>query len=617
MQVRRALPFVLLGGLAACGDGAQSSSSGGATPSPTAAAPITLASCGIGTRIASDATSCVPVGPTEVPEGFERADDWGMKPINAFGKCPERFFSKLGRRDCEAIDRACPTPFAPPGATVVHDQAELEAAIAAARQGATIALDEGTYGPIVVDKDLSLVGRCPEKTFVRAAGVDGHGIEVRGARTLSIRSLAIIESEYGLWATDKAKISVTQTLFSGNGAAAWIQAGAELTLTHGLVRGAKQKMADGVLVARGGHATLTDMQLEDMHVALQAFGVGSTAKATGIVVNDRSPEPLAALVIASHGGDVLVDRSLFFAESTFIGGASATDPREKGAVPAKLRITSSNLMRTLPTDSGGFDVSGGSTLELVNDTLESRARVAISATEGAKVSLERTVVRPVLPTDVEARAIGAGLVVDDGVQVSLDRSAIVGVMQAGVMASRECHIRMVGSLVANVWEASRDDFGKRFASGQAISLSGNATLDLEDSTLADNAGAAIWSDRGGETSVRVARSAIVVTREPERSTSVAGIMAWGGTIDVDGSLFHGIPGASLALGEVTGAVRRSTLSRAEVAFRLLGLSHTVSSSTPDRRPEPGEIVTHENVVIETPSLEAKGDLPLGDCRCKE
>ncbi|HEY8074145.1 MAG TPA: right-handed parallel beta-helix repeat-containing protein [Labilithrix sp.] len=495
-----------------------------------------------------------------------------------------------------------------------YDDDELAAALAT--NAASIALDAGTYGPIVVDRDVDLFGRCPAQTSVKNTASGGHGIEIRGAHTVSIRSLTVTGTEYGLWASDGAKIAVTQSQFSGDGAAAWIQANATLTLTHSLVAGTTQPMADGILVARGGHAVLQDVELRDMHIALQAFG-GSTATASGLVVSDRSPEPLSALVIASHGGDVTVDRSLIFAQKTFAGGSSETDPRETGSIPSRLRITNSDLLRVDPTDAGAFDVSGGSTLELVNTTLETRARIAISAESGAIVNLERTVIRPVLPTDPAAFGLGAGLVINDGVQLTLDRTAILGVSESAVMASQACHIHLVGSLIADTWEFARTDLGKRGASGQAISLAGSASLDMEDSTLADNAGVAIWADRGGQTNVSVRGSAVIVTREPARSTEVAGILAWKGVVDVRDSLVHGIPGTALALGDVMGAVAGTTISKSDVAFRLFGASATVDAATADVPPEPGQIVTNGNVLVETATEQATDPLPLGDCRCSK
>lgn len=614
-----ALGLALGVGVAACNSAEPAARVTAAAPTePATAVPVELPSCRVGTMVGKGGTACVPVGPSEVPEGFEPApDDWGFRAINPFGNCPDRFFSAVGFSTCVGIDRACPATFAPAGARLVHDQVELLAALASSAPGATIALADGTYEPIIVDRDVNLVGACAERAVFRGKGARSRGIEVRGPHKVSLRSLTISDAEFAIWATDGATISVEQSRFSSNDCAAWIEHGAALKLRHSLVEAGATKMADGVLVARGGHAELVDAELRDMHVALQAFGGGSTAKGSSLVISDRSPEALSALVIASHGGEVEIDRSLIFAQDSFIGGATATDPREVGTAPARLRITSSEIMRVHPTEAGGFDVAGGSTLELVNDTFETRARVAISAEGGAKVLLERTVIRPVLAPDVADRGVGAGLVINDDVQLTLDRTAIMGVSQSAIMASKGCHVRAVGSLIADVWEYSRTDLGKRFASGQAISLSGDAVLEMSDSALENNAGASIWMDRGGKASVKVERSVIVNTREADRSTAVAGLLAWSGTVDVRDSLIHGIPGTALAFGEVTGAVFGTTVSRSDVAFRFFGQSRTVAAVEDAQRPGAGEILSRGNVLIETTTAETEEALPLGDCRCEK
>lgn len=585
---------------------------------PAEPTPVALATCGIGTRIAEGGAECVPVGPTDVPEGFESAkDDWGFRAINPWGLCPERFLSTIGDATCVGIDVPCPADF-PQGATVVHDQAELVAALASSAPGATLALDDGTYDPIVIDRDVNLVGRCPERVVLRGTGVDaeGHGITVAGPHAVSLRSLTIRDATYAVWASDGAKISVERTRFTSNGAAAWIVQGARIDMWHVLVEGGDSPMADGILVGRGGHAEVEETELRDMHIALQAFGTGSTVKGRTLVVTDRSPEPMSALLVASHGGKVDVKRSLVFAQRTFIGGAIARDPREAGSAPAAMRIESSEVLRILPTDAGGFDVSGGSSLELVNDTFETRARVAISAEDGAKVSLERTVIRPLLPTDASNRGVGAGIVLDDGARVVLDRSAILGVAQSAVLASRKCHVKAVGSLVADVWEFARKDFGKRMDSGQAISLSGDAALELVDSTLADNAGASIWTDGGNEASVKLERVIVASTRERDRSSAVVGLLALSGTVDVRDSLVHGMESA-LAFGDVTGAVFGTTISKNDVAYRFFGQSRGVAADGVDQPPAEGELLTHDNVIVETPTLTTEEPVPLGDCGCEE
>jgi hypothetical protein len=616
----RVLSILALGvGLAACSTTTEVAQAPAPEPAPAEPpAPVVLASCGIGTMVGQGGTACVAVGTNAVPDGFERsADDWGFRAINPFGMCPDRFFSPIGSKICVAIDHPCPATFAPPGATLVHDQGELVAALAASTPGAVIALAAGTYSSIVVDRNVSLIGMCPENVFIEGSGAQSHGIEVRGSLSVYLRSLTIRNTGYALWATGGATITAEQSRFTGNDVAAWIEHGATLKLSHSLVDAGANKMADGVLVARAGHAELTDAELRDMHVGFQAFGVGSTAKGTQLVISDRSTEPQSGMVIASDGGDVQIERSLIFAQNTFIGAATATDPRETSTSPARLRISSSEIMRVLPTDSGGFDVSDGSSLELVNDTFETRARVAISAESGAKVLLDHTVIRPVLPTDVASRGVGAGLVINDNVQVTLDHSAITGVSQSAIMASNGCHISATGSLIADVWEYTRTDLGKRFASGQAISLSGDAVLEMSDSALENNAGAAIWMDRGGKASVKVERSVIADTRAADRSTSVAGLLAWAGTIDLRSSLVHGIPGTALAFGDVTGAVFETTLSKGDVAFRFFGQSHTVTAADAEQRPAADEVLTRDNVVVETTTAETEDALPLGDCRCQQ
>jgi hypothetical protein len=560
--------------------------------------------------------ACVPVGPRDVPDGFEAQPGvWGFHAIAPWGVCAVGRRSALGQRSCKLVDD-CRAAFPPPGAIVVRDQAALRAALDTAAPGATIALDDGTYEPIVVDRDVNLVGRCAANVFIRGSGAQGNGIAVDGPHAITVRSVTIRDVRFGIWAGSGASVTVERSLFTDDKAAAWIVHDAKLKLRDSLVSAPALSMADGVLVGYGGHAELVDAELRSMHVALQAFGPGSTATGAELVISGDSSEERSAHVIASRGGRVEVDRSLVFAPESFVGGAQATDPRDPGSVPATLRFSSSELLRVLPTNAGGFDISGGSTLELVNDTVGTRARVAISAELSANISLKRTVIRTVLPTDAADRGVGAGIVINDGVRLSLEDSAILGMAQSAVLASRGCQIRMSGSLIADVWEFERVDLGKRMGSGQAISLSGNAVLEMSDSTLQNNAGASIWMDRGGP-SVKVERSAILDTRDPSGSNAVAGLVAWSGTVDVRRSLVHGIPGTAMAFGDVTGAVSDTVLSQSDVAFRWMGASRLVTSSDEARRPEPSEIISRNNVLVDTGAAEAEEPLPLGDCRCED
>ena len=207
MRRRQVLCLVLLGAVG-CSEPAAPTTE--VSTAPAHSTPIELPSCAVGTRIASDGASCVAVGPTTIPAGFVKYDDdWGFKAQNPYGLCAERFFSKIGRSDCEAIDHRCPVNFAPANAMIVRDQAELLVALATSKPGATIALAAGTYGPLVIDRDVHLIGECPEKTTIKAPSSGMHAIEIGGAHQVSIRSITVRDSDWGLWAGEGAKVDVT------------------------------------------------------------------------------------------------------------------------------------------------------------------------------------------------------------------------------------------------------------------------------------------------------------------------------------------------------------------------------------------------------------------------
>ena len=122
-------------------------------------------------------------------------------------------------------------------------------------------------------------------------------------------------------------------------------------------------------------------------------------------------------------------------------------------------------------------------------------------------------------------------------------------------------------------------------------------------------------DRGGKASVKVERSVIAATASviarPPPSDSLRGEAR-----SISETLLHGIGGTALGFGDVTGAVAGTTISRHDVAFRFLGDGRTVAAVAAHQRPLAGEILTRENILVETPSIETAEPLPLRDCRCE-
>lgn len=620
----------LFGGVGCSAPDAPSGSSTTTTPAgpaDPAATAVALPTCPSGQMARAGSTSCVPVGPIDAPEGFaSSAPAWGFHAVlPAANTCLPTERAAIGSATCLPIDD-CNAPFPPANAKVVVRAAgpagpgvvtDLQAAMDAAAPGDTIAIDEGTYPGVVASQDLNLVGRCAAKVIFQAKAADDRGVGVDAGHKLGVRSISFHGFGFGVWAgSNGTTVTLESSIFTGSGAAAWITSGATLNVRNTLVDGtsAAGSMADGFIIARGGHATVSDTELRSVHVALDVFGMGSQATATRVVASERSLED-SSLFIASEGAAVDVDHTRIEASDKFLGVVEAIDQRDPGAhTPATMHVSSSELVRTHPTDAAGFDITGGSTFELTDSTLAYRARIAISAEEASNVSLVRSVIRPVSADDYKTVAVGSGLVINDGVHLSLASSAILGAAQSAVLASKGCQIKMADSLIADTFEFARKDLRTRIGTGQAISLSGNAVLDMTNSTLENNAGVSIWMGPEGS-SVKLARSAVLSTQSADTANALAGLVALSGTLEITDSLFHGIPDTALVLDQATGLVAGTVISQGSVGFRLPGSTTLVDTADDTQQPNDGEVLSRKNVLVDVATAQATDALALGTCRC--
>jgi hypothetical protein len=615
----RLLAFALAALVAACSEASPSPSSAKAPPPPV---PVAIAACKAGMMPTTAPDTCAPVGPTAVPEGFlASTPDWGFHAIVPTAVCGDATRAVIGQATCQPIDD-CNAPFPPSNAKVVVRSgatpgpgvaSDIAGALAQVSPGDTIAIDEGTYAGVTVDRDVNFVGRCASMVIVATQTAGDTGLGADGPYKVTARSINFQGFDFALWVGGGASMTVTSSIFSLGEVAAWVTTDGTLTFQNNLVDSTPDILVDGVIIANGGHATVTDSEFRDIHIAVDAYGTGALGTASRIVASERSNE-LSGLVIAADGGEVDLDHSQLVAVEQFIGGAQNTDVRNPGSIePGTLRISTSELLHTEPTDPSGFDVDGRSTFELTQSTLGYRARIAVSAEDGANVTIAQSVIRPVLPSDVATLDVGAGLVINSGARLSIDGSAIVSPGQTAILASNECQIALTSSLIEGTWEFARTDLTTRLGIGQAISLSGNASLVMTDSTLENNAGISIWMSNETAT-VEVLRSAILGTQDPATATSTAGLLAWGGTIDVQDSLIQGIPDTAIAVGQAMGTVSQTVLSKNAVGFRMMGTS-TLDQVTTTVRPTAGRVVSQDNVLVDTPSAESNATLPLGDCHC--
>src|SRR2546430_5238466 len=92
----------------------------------------------------------------------------------------------------------------------------IQAAVAAAPAGATIAIEAGTYtGSVTLGKDVSLIGRCPAQVTLQGAAATTPGIASSG-HTATIRGLTITDFEVAVSADAGAIVVVEDAVLEAN-----------------------------------------------------------------------------------------------------------------------------------------------------------------------------------------------------------------------------------------------------------------------------------------------------------------------------------------------------------------------------------------------------------------
>jgi hypothetical protein len=318
---------------------------------------------------------------------------------------------------------------------------------------------------------------------------------------------------------------------------------------------------------------------------------------------------------------VTVARSHVMAAQSFAMGATTRDSRDATAkAPGMLHVRDSEVRHELPTDTAAFDINGAS-LELERSTVSVRARIALSAENDATVVIRKSILRPISPDDVRNRKVGAGIVINGKSTLQIEDSVLNRFAQSAVLAATGTRIRIEGSLISNTWEFERKALDVRLRSGQAISLSGDASLELSRSALIDNAGAAVWAARDGGASVRITDSVVAAENREGGiglsglGTAAIGLMMWKGTLDIQNSLFSNFGDSALSLGEVTGKVKQVVVADSPIAFRLAGATQLTPTTDDQASPPSGTVLDYRTVLSNVEAERVTEAPPLGDCLC--
>jgi hypothetical protein len=586
--------FVLAGailvGAVGCGDGGRSS--GGSSTGGGAAGGPVMSACAPGERELADG-GCLAAGDTEtgcapgerlvdgvcqaagIPPGgcgmgFVHDGDVGCDPVLPEAACTAGTFALPGERSCHGFDDcgSAPYPTVPAGETVVHADANyqpgngdgsaaapfrtLQEAVDAAPDGAVIAIAAGSYESVLVDRPLTLWGRCGDMVSVEANG--GPAIALDGAASGStVRDLAVTGDDVGLQIVDATAVALERL---------WIHdtAGRGVNVLHetqpaavGMTDLLIEAASERAIYAEGSALTIERVAIRDT----QPLPAGSSARAINLRDDPETQTGgeatiRACVVEGGMEGGVLIHASSATIEDSVVRGVAPTSAGRFGrAINVQTDSTSTapaSLSLRTSLVSGCFDggvVASGATLEVdrvvvrdiahnldeqlrgygvaaqynpssglssaltLRDSLIERTREAGVFVTGSEVSMEGVVIRHVehvepLDPNLPELLGGRALTVQHDAQSG--QPATASLLGVRLSFNEETAIVFEGAtaIVESCWIHDTKSLGANF--GRAI----NAEVDEGDATPSSVTVRQSLIERNAEVGVFVMGSAVTL-----------------------------------------------------------------------------------------------------------
>ena len=200
---------------------------------------------------------------------------------------------------------------------MAHPYHTVDEAVAAAKDGGTIAITDGKYAVALdVRRPVTLVGRCTSKVSLYRKDADGPVITA--SADLTVRGLYVTGGAAGILVT-KGKTRLVEARVEGTGANGIHVVGsrAELDMEHSLIAGTK---VAGISV-EGATARVRNSEIRKVQLSADDFGSGVSLLAQGKTMADLT---LTGVVVTeSAGAGVVVHGSKARIEGTLIRGSGA------------------------------------------------------------------------------------------------------------------------------------------------------------------------------------------------------------------------------------------------------------------------------------------------------
>jgi hypothetical protein len=413
----------------------------------TVVPPAYATSCAAGSMPQYGVTDCVPIGWHDCPPDFEPdLSGWGCIDVTPSTTCTGATRAALGARDCRPIGD-CNAPFPPPEATffvdpqhiadATHSQS-ISAALLAAPDGATIAIESGTYTEATLElrKKVVLVGRCAEQVIVQSDGSDGAGLVIladTGPDTV-VRGLTLRDFSWGTDIGYGGQLTIQDCVFDHNrevGISA--KASGRVTLENCVVRDSQpipgNHLGLGAYVSDGARLELHDTTL-DANTGAGVWVVHPPGQGPGTLVMTRSvitnQKPNIDLhgqgLYTDPGTTVSVDQSVFSGNSAYAVDIDGT----QGVTLTHLVIRDTPL-------GAGMQVAHGATVSLSSSlVLNSSGAGVVAFHAGTQLSIQDTVIRGTQYN--QTGDLGCALGASDGANIDASTTALIGNAQ-GVQVS--------------------------------------------------------------------------------------------------------------------------------------------------------------------------------------
>lgn len=579
-------------------------------------------SCPAGSRAAVGTTSCVPVGTTTCAPGFAKSDSgWGCVAVLPSTKCTGATRPALGETSCAPVGD-CSAAFPPAGAIVVDPTLAdgavdathvktLPDAMAAATDGATIALVDGEHVTpfALVSKDLSIVGRCAEKTkLVPDAGTGGMRIssrvKVSGVTVSGMETAFEITTAAGDFELQDAVVEASR------GRAVFPRNSAKVTMKRVVVRGTVAKTPGAqtiaVLVGNGAQLAIDDSAITDSFdgalVSTDAAPARVTMKRTVI---DGS---------TGIGVRIFEGTKLDMQESVIRGAKSIgllvlhQNAGTPEAVVTRSVIDGVEPVPDDPNEEIGIGVNAvyGAVLKIDDSSITNTRGVGLFIGEKAKATVTNSVIRATSANEINS---GVGATASRRAEITLSGSAIVDSHGIGIGAVDHAAVRVERSLIAKTGGKGVKSSG--LSVGFGLNVNSGATVDFLDSSIVDAFELGLATD-GVDSRITFEKALLRRTSDPTEGDYGHGILCgYDAITDVRGSVLEGHRGAALFYAGGGGTVSRSIVRANAIGAHVQeGSTLTEAESAPESSAVPDLVVTSDVQFLENTTKTGTGELPL-------